>query len=322
MFERLPNRGMIFFKSSGGTVLTSAFARWGPVVSTYSGVEVPSNEVKNTAFFKVMFSQWRLTSKLVRQSHYIWINLTESYLITGLKDFGSHTEIVGLRQSVPIGFVESTAGGIVSEWAFRSSGEILTDEAGLNTLTNFGTVTWSADIPSQLSTDLGSSVYNGSNNLERTDASQVGLDITGQIVICGRVKFDSTVGTRAIVCKGDAGTQRGYYLYLSAGKVRFELSSDGTATTAAIGGSTLANGLWYSIAGVYDGSKIYIYLNGVADGNTSYSSGIFNNNTKFTLGVRGDDTQFLDGNLAHVLICNQSKTATQIANWHSTDILE
>jgi len=318
----LPNFGRIFFKTSAGTVITSSMANWGPLISSYAGTEVDAADVKNTSFFKAAFSQRYLGSKIVKQSHYIWVDANTSYLITGLKDWGSHTEIIGLRQSVLMAFQISTAGGIVSEWGFRSSAEILTDEKGLNTLTNFGTVTQNSAIPSQLSSELGSAVFNGANDLEKSDASQVQLDITGSISICCRVKFSSMTGTKGIICKGNGSLQRGFYLYVnSSGVLNFELSNDGSATTTAIGSTTMVVNQWYSVAGVYDGSKIYVYVNGTADGNVSYASGIFNNTTKFTLGVRGDDTQFLTGNLAHILICNQGKTAAQIATWHSTDIL-
>lgn len=67
---------------------------------------------------------------------------------------------------------------------------------------------------------------------------------------------------------------------------RFELSSDGTAIWTAEGGTTIAVNTWYSF------------------------------------GVRGDNTQFHLGSLAHVMIMNQAKAATQIADWHTTDVME
>lgn len=324
MFQPLPNSGRITFKTSAGTVITSAPARWGPLLSTYAGVEVDAGDVKNTALFVCRgFSQRWLATKIVKQSHYIWINSSESYLITGLKDFGSHTEFVGLRQNVPVGFIDSTAGGIISEWAFRSSSELLTDEQALNTLTNFGTVTYNSDIPSQLSSECGSAVLNGSNDLEIADGSQSRLDITGSICVACRVKFTTLTGTQGIICKGNGATQRGYYLYKNTShKLAFEISSDGTVETTASGATAMVANTWYSVVGVYDGSTIKVYVNGAVDGSVSYTAGGFNNTTKFTLGVRGDDTQFMTGRMAHVLICNQSKTAAQIAAWHSTDILE
>lgn len=321
--QQFANRGRVTFKTSAGVLITTARAWWNPLLSTYAGTQVDSTDVRNTALFVVQMSQRRLVTKLVKQSHYLYVTPTESYLITGLKDMGSYTEVTGLRQSVPVAFAISTAGGIISEWGFRSSSGLLTDEQSLNTLTNVGTVTYSASIPSPLASELGSAVFNGSNNLEIADASHVQLDVTGNITICCRFKVTSFATSRGIVCKGDGAAARGYYLYLSSGaKARFELSSDGTATSTAEGGTTIAVNTWYSLAATYNGSTISVYLNGSLDGSTSYSSGIYNNGTKFSIGVRGDNTQFHLGSLAHVMIMNQAKTAAQVADWHTTDVME
>lgn len=321
--QQFANSGRVTFKTSAGVVITTAKAFWNPLLSTYSGTQVESTDVKNTALFVVEMSQRRLVTKILKQSHYLYVTATESYLITGLKDMGRYTEVTGLRQSVPVAFGISTAGGIISEWGFRSSSGLLTDEQALNTLTNVGAVTYSATIPSPLASELGSAVFNGANNLEIADASQAQLDITGNITICCRFKVTSFATSRGIVCKGDGAAARGYYLYLSSGaKARFELSNDGTATTTAEGGSTIAVNTWYSLAATYNGSTIAVYLNGSLDGSTSYSSGIFNNGTKFSIGVRGDNTQFYLGSIAHVMVMNQAKTAAQIADWHSTDVME
>ena len=74
-------------------------------------------------------------------------------------------------------------------------------------------------------------------------------------------------------------------------------------------------------------TDIRIYINGALDSNGSnnpktHSAGIFNNAADFMISGREDNTRFINGKLAHVLICNQGKSAAQIASWHASDILE
>ena len=327
MFQRLPNAGRIFFKNSVGTVLTSAPAQWGPLTSQYSGVEVEPADVVNTAIFICAgFTQRRLVTKIVEQGDYIWIDASENYLITGLKDWGRHTEFTGLRQATPV--TASVASGIVSEWAFRSSALLGDDEQGKNLLTKTGGVAFSSDRPSEISTALGSANFDGVDDvLEISDGTQQSLDITGSITIAFRLKIDTLPGvTSGIFCKGDNSTNRGYYVYLdTTNHIRCELSNDGSAQPTAIGATALSSGTWYSICCVYNGTDIRIYIDGVLDSNgannpKSHSSGIYNNNQKLVLGARSDGAQYLDCKIAHAFIFSASKTSTQVATWHSSDV--
>jgi len=323
MYSMLPLHGRITFKTLSGVVITTAKARWGPLTSDFSGLEVDASEIKNTAIFICFgFSQRRLTSRIVDQGHLIYVKATsDSYLIQSLKDHGSHTEFVGLRYTPP-----SNASGLVSEWAFRSSALLLTDEKGANPLTNFGTATWQDDRPSQLTGTFGAVEFGGSNHFEIDDSAQAGLDIIGSITIALRVKMSSISGTIGLIAKaGSTGAGRaGYYLYLSGAAINFELSNDGTAQATAVGATALNGNTWYSIAAVYNGTDIRVYLNGALDSNgasnpKAYTLGIINNAEKFYIGGRSDDAQFMQGRLAHVFVFNSAKSAAEIASWHSGD---
>ena len=326
----LPNKGEIYLKTSAGTILTTAFAFWGPLTSTYSGFEVDAAEIKNTTFFYLPgFTQGRLATKLVKQGHYVWVDASESYLITGLKDWGSHTELVGLRQSVPVGFEVSTGLGIISQYEFRSTAGLVTDEKSLNALTNNNSVTQSSDVPSHLSSEVGSAVFVSASSqyFSRTDAAAVRLDITGPCTIAFWLKPTTHGSTMGLVSKAVATPNAGYYLYKNgAGNILFELSNDGTATDTAQSASVPALSTWGSIAAVYNGTDIRIYLNAALDSNGSsnpktHSTGIFNNGQIFAVGCRGDAAQFLNGRLANLFVCDQAKTAAEILEWHTTGVM-
>lgn len=327
--QQFANRGRVTFKTSAGVLITTARAWWNPLLSTYAGTQVDSTDVRNTALFVVQMSQRRLVTKLVKQSHYLYVTPTESYLITGLKDMGSYMEVTGLRQSAPVAFAISTAGGIISEYAFETSGTLTTDQQGRNTLTNINTVAYSSSLPSRVPFSVGSALFvaASSEQLRIVDASQVELDITGVMTIAFWVKFVTQPGVMGLVCKASSDPNLGYYVYLDLNrKVTVELSSDGTVggTTTGNGATALATGIWYAVCVVYDGVDIRIYLNGALDTSTNnpkaHTAGIFNNGQNFCLGCRSDSAQFLDGYLAHVFIFNQAKTATQVLTWYETDI--
>lgn len=329
----LPNKGEIYLKTSAGTILTTAFAFWGPLTSTYSGFEVDAAEIKNTTFFYLPgFTQGRLATKLVLQGHYIWVDASESYLITGLKDWGSHTELVGLRQSVTEAFVASTAAGLISEYAFASSAALVTDAQGRNNLTNTNTVTYSSDKPAEVLFNIGSALFvaASSQRLEIADASQVQLDITGSLFIACRFKLTSLPGGTPfyVISKSSGAPDWGYHLSISTtGRVALDLSADGATLTQALGVTLLAISTWYSVCVVSDGTDIRIYLNGALDANgasnpKAFTGGIFNNAAKFILSGREDGTRYFDGKLGHVFIGNQAKTAAQVLNWHLTDVWE
>lgn len=325
--QQFANQGRVLVKTSAGVLITTLPVQWGPLTSAYAGVEVDPADVVNTAIFVSLgFSQRRLATKIIEQGDHIWVDTSENYLITGLKDWGTHTEFTGLRQATPV--TASVASGIISEWAFRSSVLLGDDEQGKNLLTKTGGVAYSSDRPSQISTALGSANFDGVDDmLEIADGTQQSLDITGSITIAFRLKIDTLPGiSSGILCKADAASDRGYYVFLdTTNHIRCELSNDGSATPTAIGATALSSATWYSVACVYNGTDIRIYINGSLDSNgannpKAHTTGIFNNAQKFVLGARSDGAQYLDCKIAHAFIFSVAKSASDVLSWHSTDV--
>jgi hypothetical protein len=82
----------IIFKDADGELITSAVAFHHPLSSTYSGNELGQFEIKNTRMFFVM----RDLRAKIAQGNLIHIG-SESWEITGYKQFFSHSEITGLK---------------------------------------------------------------------------------------------------------------------------------------------------------------------------------------------------------------------------------
>ena len=159
-----------------------------------------------------------------------------------------------------------------------------------------------------------------------TDAGQTGLDITGNITVSVWVKPESLTGMHNMVAKWkEAGPDRGYALYRSTTDVViFDLSNNGSTENYAytpVGQLTV--GAWTHVAGVYNGTDIRIYINGVLSANGShnpqaYSSGIHNTDASFTIGSVSDPGFYFDGLIDEVAIYNRALSASEIAGIYAS----
>ena len=92
-------------------------------------------------------------------------------------------------------------------------------------------------------------------------------------------------------------------------KIEFALNIGGQQQLTSI--STLETGRWYHIAGVYDGSTMKIYINGVEDASAS-QSGSFTSNSDFYIASNDGSGRYLDGRVDEVRIWNDAHTPTEI----------
>lgn len=147
-----------------------------------------------------------------------------------------------------------------------------------------------------------------------TNANQTGLGITGPLTIEAWARVDTLGATIVIAGKSGATPNAGYNIRMSSGNFfTLALSNDGTTTTNFNGNTTVSANTWYHVAGVYDGSTVNLYVNGVSDLTpTAYSSGIFNNTAVFNIGARNNGTQPWDGLVDDVRIYNYARTGKQI----------
>jgi len=209
----------------------------------------------------------------------------------------------------------------------------LTDTSGSATThngTQIGTVAYDLeDVPwiggannSSLDLERGSSQM-----AEITDASQTGLDITGDITIEAWVKVESEPATselRNIVSKAsDTANQTQYYFdyYNNAGtkQIRF-IYNDGANATYDTLNYTLVAGTWYHVAVVADVSAtdIQFYVNGVNYAGTNVSNSataIGAGDGPFIVGARKQTQEhFWDGLIDNVMVFSDIRTSGEIAS--------
>ncbi len=134
--------------------------------------------------------------------------------------------------------------------------------------TNFAPVTSSQSTLRSLS-------LNGTSQ-SLTAPNSASLNLTGAITVEAWIKLNSIGAISDHFCSREAysqeGTGGGYRLTITdTGKLRLDLFQTHNLFTTAIGTTTVTTGAWHHVAGVFDGSQMRVYVNGVLDGSVSSS---------------------------------------------------
>lgn len=175
------------------------------------------------------------------------------------------------------------------------------------------------------STDLESS---SSQYWSITDASQSGLDITGDISISLWVKFESlpTSGNNLVFVSkyGYENNQRAYYfsIHNNSGtyRLRFANSQNGSSFTEGnVTWSGVSTGTWYQIGVSKSSTTATMYVNGSSIGTASVNNSQFDSSATFAVGILvggsgGTDSPF-DGLIDDVLIYNAAIGSNMNTNY-------
>lgn len=200
-------------------------------------------------------------------------------------------------------------------------------------------VSASDEIPRSATVPSGYSGY--SRDFELGDADYLSiadgteLDINGadaQISIGCWIKVETapadTVAAYAITKHNPSTNNRQYGLMLlgtgsNQFKIAFVLSADSTSGTTASDvlnstTTTLAEGTWYHIVGVYNDTDMRIYINGSLDCEpAAKTDGIFNGTAPFYISF---PVQLIDGLVDEPFVFNRALSATEANNIYSDGI--
>lgn len=139
------------------------------------------------------------------------------------------------------------------------------------------------------------------------------LNITGALTVEGWVNLGTLAGgDRDCIYKSHAtnASLRGYSVQVDAGGVvLFSVGNGpGTSRNARF---TIPINEWHHFAGVYDGSNVMIYLDGVLQ-ETTGGANLGSNTQPLYLGSFIDNNTFFDGKLDEVRIWNDVRTQAEI----------
>jgi PKD repeat protein len=140
------------------------------------------------------------------------------------------------------------------------------------------------------------------------------LRITGPITIEAWIRRSITGVQHSIVEKYGCSGLGGYVLRVTAtDKLMFGTRDDCNTGTSGIGGTSLLANTWYHVAGLWDGTQIRLYVNGVLDGLTVTSRNPKAGTTPLRIGARGNDVASpFAGLIDEVRLWNVARTVSNL----------
>jgi len=173
-------------------------------------------------------------------------------------------------------------------WHSDGAGPGMVDSSGNgNNLNQFSTPTYGQ--PGKFANSI---LYNGNDFGWISDGAQTGLDVTGPLTLEAWLYWEvDQPGAEPIMGKWyNVNGWRAYRMYLDGtGRLVFQVSRNGNAGGGNLGTVVSTNpvsmGQWVHLAGVYDGTNMRVYIDGVeAATPVAYNQGIHNSNIWFSLG--------------------------------------
>jgi len=157
------------------------------------------------------------------------------------------------------------------------------------------------------SSNGGSLTFDGSNEYVKFGSSIQPSNISVSIWVQPNTSMLSG-GYKAVIDKSSS-----WYMFLNNGTPIFFINGDFDNATSSV---TLTSD-WYNLVGVYDQTNIYIYVNGILTGTTSYTSSINNNSNPIEILSRSTienkaNNYKSDGKASNVQIYNKALTAAEV----------
>ena len=118
-----------------------------------------------------------------------------------------------------------------------------------------------------------------------------------------------TGARRGIVNKGGTSVGYGLILYDENGVEGYRFTVNGQVAKWP---TTLRANQWVHLAGVYNGTQMILYLNGVQKATQNYKSNILTTTSTLKIGERSSSTEFFNGLIDEVKIYNRALSASEI----------
>lgn len=201
----------------------------------------------------------------------------------------------------------------VAHWKFdEGTGNVAADSSGNgHTASLLGGAGWTAG-----------RVGSGAVNLDGVDDYGQSPDTAalrlggGALSVAAWVRYTATGGHQMIIAKPASATAHvsPYFAYslhiLAGGTPRFWLTLNNVGRN--VSGPSLSTGTWHHLAGVWDGSVMRLYVNGVEAGSVSASGTLPAFTTPLRIGTNGGLSEKFKGSMDNVKIYSRALTAAEI----------
>jgi len=212
--------------------------------------------------------------------------------------------------------------GLAGYWKFdEDSGSVAADSSGNG---NVGTVYGGASFSSIGKNGHALTTDGASGYIDAGNAS--GLNPTTALTVSAWVKFDDANRKSTIVSKWGRSTNSHFSWLLFAnwwenGRIDFLVSGDGGSYVGVNSGAgTIVQDKWHHVVGVYDGSSIKLYVDGVLRNNVTSGvpSSLMSVSTPLAIGIdydtgAGDNPyRYFKGSLDEIRLYNRALTGDEV----------
>jgi hypothetical protein len=263
-----------------------------------------------------------------------WTNVLATATLTN----GPHTLKVisydakpNTNTSTTINFVSTNASFAANLlWKLdEDSGNVVTNTTAndTNVFTLIGGPTW---IAGKLGRGLG---FDGVND-RLTAPNSVQLDIgSNALTLCAWVNLTNTAtGWQQIINKNSnpGGTEStAWHLFVGPGSSTanyypgFQIQTDTETFFLAKSTTSQPYGTWVHLAGVYDGTDLRLYTNGVLDITATFAGtgNLYQTNLDLSVGSAGTLSEFMSGGLDEIRIFSSAQSASQILAIYNSGIV-
>jgi len=165
--------------------------------------------------------------------------------------------------------------------------------------------------------------FNGGNSAVSFGNNNLELNNKQALTVMAWVKWNNKQGAHSwanmiTLNNSQSGDDGQFWLQHNQSNTAFEFALQTSSRRVFTQSTTNPQaGLWYHLAGVYDGSKVYIYVNGIPESNVSITGNInvYQNTYKFMIGQwanTNNNTRSFNGMIDEVSIWSIALTQSQI----------
>ncbi len=231
----------------------------------------------------------------------------------------SATEVASLYAQTSITKIKNAAKGLVAYYPMsEGAGTTTADATGQGNTGTFGASTGAPTWTTSGKFGNGIS-FDGSNDYVNTGVTVSSLGLTNKATFSFWAKkvADSTTSPFGNNNEGSDGQDRDVFSFFDVAGTFWLRANAGSQVTLNAG--TWSAGVWYNVVGVYDGSTLKLYVNGVEIASSALTGNLLSTSATWKMGRRGEGSglYYWNGVLDDVRIYNRALSATEVLNLYN-----
>lgn len=164
----------------------------------------------------------------------------------------------------------------------------------------------------------GAYTFDGVNDSLDLGLAGPNMTVGSQLTVNAWVKVPSNPTGNVVIVGVRNGSATGDLWKLGANQTAWRFEFDTTGSGGAVGGGTFNVGNWTMLTGVYNGSDILFYFNGVFNTSLTRASARIDQRL-MAIGKRADSPgEYFNGSIDEVMVVNRTFSSTEISDLYSS----